>query len=378
MGTHRIIYIRTDGNAKIASGHLVRCLSIACACQMLGMEVHFLVSDAESLDLLREIGSSCEGFTFTRLKTALFQQLEQELPEVLSLLSSHAAALPKQSQGASSAPPKPVYLLDSYYVTENYLTALRPFAKTVYLDDLRLFDYPVDLLINYDVIPDDRMALYKSSYQNAGQLLLGASYAPLRAQFQDRRTITRAAVTNILITTGGSDPVHLCLHLARRIADDAVSADIAGFKDIQFHIVVGKLNTDKEALRRLAGRSSLLKLHENISDMTSLMAGCDLAVSAAGTTLYELCALGIPAVSFILADNQTDSAKAFDDAGAVPCAGDMRTSPQRVLGNILRFISENAGSSADSCNRRIAIHNKMNRLVDGEGARRIADALKNL
>ena len=29
MGTDSIIYIRADGNSKIATGHLVRCLSIA-------------------------------------------------------------------------------------------------------------------------------------------------------------------------------------------------------------------------------------------------------------------------------------------------------------------------------------------------------------
>ncbi len=31
MGADSVIYIRTDGNTEIATGHLVRCLSIARA-----------------------------------------------------------------------------------------------------------------------------------------------------------------------------------------------------------------------------------------------------------------------------------------------------------------------------------------------------------
>lgn len=381
MGTHRLIYIRTDGNAKIASGHLVRCFSVALACRKIGMEVHFLVSDSESRLLLAQLIGSDTDFTITRLETASYDSLEQELPEVLSILSSRSFPSSLPSAGTSSGAAQPVFLLDSYYVTEHYLLSLRPYAQTAYLDDLRLFDYPADLVINYDVIPNDQMASYKSAYTNAGQLLLGASYAPLRSQFQNRQTHLREKPSHILVTTGGSDPLHFCLRLISRISDFLQTSlsphaeNLTFCADRNFHIVIGKMNEDKEMLYRLAKELPFLILHENVQDMADLMTKCDLAVSAAGTTLYELCALGIPTISFIIADNQLDCAGAFDRVNAIPCAGDLRISADEVFQKIFQFIEDTAALSGDSYARRKVMHDRMTGLVDGNGAARIAHAL---
>ncbi|MCM1135704.1 MAG: UDP-2,4-diacetamido-2,4,6-trideoxy-beta-L-altropyranose hydrolase [Clostridium sp.] len=427
MGTHRLVYIRTDGNAQIASGHLMRCFSVALACRQLGMDVRFLVSDRESFDLLKGIMASyhaesnplpfCKaisgqttappekgglsGFekigTILQLQTASYNQLERELPEVVSLLSAqiyNTAASPCNDASAFHydnhvTNQQPVYFLDSYYVTESYLSALRPYAKIAYLDDLRLFDYPVDLLINYDVIPDSETASYKASYRNAGRLLLGAAYAPLRSQFQNRQISIKKQVENLLITTGGSDPRHFCLTFVQNLKTSGL-ADFFSANQIAVHIVIGKLNTDKNALYRYAEEFSFLCLHENVADMAALMLGCDLAVSAAGTTLYELCALGIPSLSFIMADNQQSAARAFEAAGAIPCAGDLRGDLNAVLQKIILFIkdysSENTAASMSalisehdsSYQKRKRAGNAMKALVDGNGAARIAKAVSEL
>ncbi len=351
MGTDRLVYFRTDGNSHIATGHLVRCLSIADACFSLGMKVCFLVSDQESKALLQSFDPACR-FPVRILETAVYDDLEKELPEVLGMLNEAGQA-------------EQIFFLDSYYVTEHYLSAVRTAAKVAYLDDLQLFDYPADLLINYDVIPESRSASYQAAYQNAARTLLGASYTPLRAQFTDLQPYCRDRVSNILVTTGGSDPYHFCLRL------------IAAFREnsflhlCQLHVVVGRLNEDKDKLYKLADELPFLQLHENVSDMASLMASCDLAVSAAGTTLYELCAAGVPSMSFCLADNQLTAAKAFDEAGAIPCAGDIRRSCDEVLGNVMNFVTY---MSENSKKRKAALET-MRQLVDGKGAMRIAKAL---
>lgn len=391
MGADRIIYIRTDGNSQIASGHLVRCFSIAQACKMLGMDVSFLVSDEESSALLREIFSGNKPpypmqnqFEILCLTTAVYDNLEQELPEVCSLLSTDTRAIDNNV----------IYFIDSYFVTKKYLTTLRPFARVAYLDDLQLFDYPADLLINYDVIPDSAMSSYKAAYQNAGQLLLGAAYTPLRSQFQNRKISIKKQAGDILITTGGSDPCHFCLKLIHYLYDfiNENYPQNAMFSGQNLHIVIGKLNTDKEALYRLAENNPFLHLHENVSDMASLMECCDLAVSASGTTLYELCALGIPTISFIMADNQLISSKAFEEAGAIPCAGDIRQEEKKVLQTITNFMTQMSQPSDNQAEHKNSVfpaieqsyeirksaHKAMRRLVDGNGAMRIANALMKL
>lgn len=384
MGMHRLIYIRTDGNVKIASGHLVRCFSVALACRNMGMEVHFLISDYESRLLLEQIACPNIEFSITQLKTAAYDSLEQEIPEVLSILSSQNSNPAFPAGSTPCGTPKPVFFLDSYYVTENYLLSLTPYAQTVYLDDLRLFDYPVDLVINYDMIPENQMDFYKSAYQKAQKLLLGASYTPLRSQFQNRQIFVRKKASDVLVTTGGSDPLHFCLRLISQIVDSPQTAGSSPSQDFAFpsnacfHIVIGKMNEDKENLYRLAKKLPFLTLHENVQDMADLMTKCDLAVSAAGTTLYELCALGLPTTSFIIADNQSDCASAFDQAGAIPCAGDLRTSPDEVFQKIFHFIKDAASLSEDSFFMRKTMHDRMTGLVDGNGAARIAHALLNL
>ena len=111
-----------------------------------------------------------------------------------------------------------------------------------------------------------------------------------------------------------------------------------------------------------------------------------LAVSAAGTTLYELCALGVPAVSFTMADNQLTAARAFADAGAIPCAGDIRENSGKVIEEILLFVTEMSelcfdcvpAAPASCLVPRKAARQAMIRLTDGTGAMKIAQALWKL
>lgn len=377
MGTDRLVYIRTDGNSTIATGHLIRCLSIADACLSLGMKIRFLVSDQESLKLLQGFDPT-HKFPVQVLKTAAYDNLEKELPEVLDLLANK---IHKTSEfyDASVAKSDSIYFIDSYYATEKYLSAVKAMVPVAYLDDLRLFDYSVDLVINYDVIPDNVLPAYQKSYQNAQQALLGASYTPLRRQFAGRSATLRKQVSDILVTTGGSDPYHFCLKLIDAFQKllppaSAVPHFLTLGNNLCVHVVIGRLNEDRDTLNILADSLSFIRLHENVSDMASLMESCDLAVSAAGTTLYELCAVGIPAVSYTMADNQITAAKAFADIGIIPCAGDIRDSYDLVLNSIMAFVTD----MSENYVKRKSAHESMSRFIDGKGAMRIAEALFEL
>lgn len=368
MGTDSVIYIRTDGNSQIATGHLVRCLSIAralCreAADKCSLSICFLLSDEESKRLLERFFEMENEFKWHILPGADYQHPELELNELLAL-------------GNSS---RPILLIDSYFVTEKYLTALHNVFTLVYLDDLRAFDYPVDMVINYDLLTPAMRKDYEQFYHSAHKKLLGGGYAPLRPQFWENPSLpTEGTVSNvkahhiedsgqkegsvhILIASGGSDPYHTTLQLVRELSKQFP----AGYC---FDLIVGAYNPDKEELQKLAKNSPIV-LHERVTQMAALMASCDLAISAAGTTLYELCAVGIPTASFVLADNQLASAKAFEECHIIPYLGDVRANENDVIKKATTWVASNS-HSAPSKNK-----NQGNREVDGKGALRIAKEL---
>ena len=365
MGTDSIIYIRADGNSKIATGHLVRCLCIAQSLESLGKSVCFLVSDEDSFSLLQDLAASIFNdysfsFDVKILETAKYNDLESEIEELSVLLTPSAPFLNS----------KPIIFVDSYFVTEHYFACLSEFAKVAYMDDLRAFDYKVDLVVNYDVIPSARKQEYELSYTNAGVSLLGAGYTPLRKQFQKQEVSLRSQIKNILITTGGSDPYDFTFTLS----DYLLSLEL----DIEIHIVVGKIFKNVDSLEELSKQYSSLHLHYNVSDMASLMKQCDYAVSAAGTTLYELCALGIPTISISMADNQIPMAETFAEADAVPYAGDIRVSTTEELKNILNQISNLLLTLQKNMENYVKQQKNMHSLVDGNGAVKIAKELCKL
>ena len=63
------ILIRTDGNQEIATGHLMRCLSVAQALKERNLPVLFAVADHNSGQLLRSFMAGGENFPVICLDT---------------------------------------------------------------------------------------------------------------------------------------------------------------------------------------------------------------------------------------------------------------------------------------------------------------------
>lgn len=50
-----MLYIRTDMNEQIATGHIMRCISIADALTVAGEAVTFILADEQAVDLLKQL-----------------------------------------------------------------------------------------------------------------------------------------------------------------------------------------------------------------------------------------------------------------------------------------------------------------------------------
>jgi UDP-2,4-diacetamido-2,4,6-trideoxy-beta-L-altropyranose hydrolase len=257
--------------------------------------------------------------------------------------------------------------VDSYYVSRAYFECLRECCKVAYMDDLAMFAYPVDGLINYNVYAPDigYKELYQKENVNFPKTILGINYAPLRDEFRNVPFREQnIQCKKVLLSTGGADPIHLVLDFVNYII-----AELAEDK-FEFHVILGAINPDKDKINQLASQCDSLIIHQNVENMVELMTSCDIAVSAAGSTLYELCACGIPTITYVLADNQISGAEAFQERNLMVNLGDARES-EHLPELIYRAICE----LDKNFEKRKSLSQRMHNLVDGLGAERMTEAI---
>ena len=342
-----MIIIRADGNAAIGVGHVMRDLSVADALRRRGEDSLFVMAD-HSLKALVE----GRGYEAAVLGTA-YNRMECETEPLKAVISQRSPRL---------------ILVDSYFVTPDYLRFLRGFSRVAYIDDVMAFAYPVDLLINYNIFADrsEYLRLYSGSGEKTPAMLLGTAYAPLREEFKKIPARYREKVSDIFVSSGGADSEHVELRLVKWLNDHCNA-----FSNVTFHIVVGAVNRDADEIIQRASHSDNIVIHQNVKDMKSLMLSCDIAVSAAGSTLYELCACGLPIVTYVIADNQMAAEREFVKRNIALSAGDIRSNDAFIE----TLTEQTAGLICDSEKRRRLSDNARS-LIDGAGADALAAAIQ--
>lgn len=366
-----MVVIRADANSKIGMGHVMRCLSVADALLKRGEEVLFVTADDTPVPLLTKKGIPC------RVLHTDYADMEAELPELWNALSelpqgpgAPEAALPQmpsqRAESSEEALPQrnAAILVDSYYVTEKYLAALKKRITTIYMDDIYAFSYPVDMLINYNIYGEE-MGYEKDAAFADTKLLLGANYVPLREEFAAAEQHRTAANCGILITTGGSDS----FNLAGQLLMEAMKYD--ALKTKEYHVVSGSLNPHIGELQALAEKHENIHIHCNVTNMAELMAESEVALSAGGSTLYELCAMGVPVIAFSFAENQERLVQTFVKRGIAQYGGNYRTDGNKMIQNTIAGLE----TLLEDENLRAEYRKKARTLVDGKGADRIAEAI---
>ncbi len=342
-----MFYIRTDGNSKIGAGHVMRCLSIAEALRDLGEVVLFLTADETSVKLIEN-----RGFGYLVLDTA-WDDMEGELPKLLTVIKENKIEK---------------LLVDSYQATERYMHTLYRYAKIAYMDDYGDKAYPVDVLINYnmDAPGIDYKGIYEKSAQKLPKLLLGGAYAPVRKEFGNTDYKIRESVRDILLTTGGADKYGAAIHILEKLRQETAKDPL-----LCCHVASGAYNEHAESLKNAARGDSHIYFYENVPDMWNLMKKCDLAISAAGSTLYELAAIGVPTVYFYFVDNQEKNAQAFETLAKN--AGNYASDPDGTIKRLMHGVEE----YRNDCKKRAAAHEKMRQKEFENGIFKLAEELKN-
>ena len=130
-----MFYIRADANEIIGAGHIMRCIAVAAELRKNLEEVVFIVADQYGHGIVESYGFK------TLCLNSQWDNLEMELGIILPLVKeNHVKGI----------------LVDSYYVTENYLAELHQCTRVAYIDDVDAFIYPVDLVVNYNIYDNIR------------------------------------------------------------------------------------------------------------------------------------------------------------------------------------------------------------------------------
>lgn len=356
MRTNMNLFIRADGNQDIATGHIMRCLSIADACVAEtpnGVHLTFLVSDNVSKELLLNRLSGTKELSCDNVDIIV---LNSDYKDLVSDFES-------DTFNSISWDKVDVLLIDSYHAEDEYFNKLRRMVNNnglamniAYMDDFYRRNLPIDIVVNYDADAIERSDVY----DGIPTKLLGFSYTPLRSMFEEAVAPTFAENGKILLTAGGS-------YIDR--AMDKLMPYIKQFietNSLKLHILLGRELTFEE--ENVNSENGSIFYHPYISNMAEFLKDFSLVISAGGTTLKEVCAVGVPCISFALGDDQVINALGMEKVGLIPYIGDLRCDDyEDKIINIL--------SDVVSPEYQHTISVKMKNAIDGKGARRIAKAL---
>ncbi|MGB9498864.1 MAG: UDP-2,4-diacetamido-2,4,6-trideoxy-beta-L-altropyranose hydrolase [Dissulfuribacterales bacterium] len=302
------LFIRADSTPRIGTGHIMRCIALAQAWQDRGGKVIFI--------------SHCESDALQgRIKDEGFRLIDIEVPhpdrgDLKKTLFFIEFELRQSTQDSTGNALQPWVVLDGYHFDPDYQKAIKEagYHLLVIDDQVHHSRYYADILLNQNIhAPGLQYTCDKDTVQ-----LLGCDYALLRREFlqyKNRKRKIPQKATKILVTMGGADPDNVMLKVVQAI-------NKINDPGLEVKIVAGPANPNIESLSaELSGVNYHYELLSNVTDMPGLMAWADIAVSAGGSTCWEIGFFGVPFLVVILAENQKDIAKGLADKGVAKCLG---------------------------------------------------------
>ncbi|MFJ6197851.1 PseG/SpsG family protein [Micromonospora sp. NPDC092111] len=210
-----------------------------------------------------------------------------------------------------------------------------------------------------------------------GRLLAGTRYALLRdsvitARPAAPRVATPTGRPRVLAFFGGTDAVGAAPVLTRVLLATGHPMDLT--------VVVARPEIEAELAELNPGRGQSLRLVPPTDTLPALIDAADLVVSAAGTSTWELCCLGVPAALVCVVDNQRESYRRVVAHGLAAGLGEL----SELVAPGLAGRSARAGAARTlrtllaSPHRRAGLAARAWATVDGHGRARVADAVLTL
>jgi UDP-2,4-diacetamido-2,4,6-trideoxy-beta-L-altropyranose hydrolase len=334
----RPLILRADANARIGSGHLIRSFALAQTWRSIGGRA-MLVSTGTANNLPRTIHSG-------DVELAFVPNAYPDTTDISAMLQ-----FIREYRDAWVC-------CDGYNFDAGYTQLLANEARgVVVIDDTASQpSYRADIIVNQNIFSD---RLEYNCDRNT-KLLRGPRYALLRPEFlrwgnAPRKGHTRAK--HLFVTMGGGDPDNQTLKVIRSLRRVQVP-------DVEVKVLVGRNNSHLNQLRNETANARGIHLVLDPPDIPSLMAWADIAISAGGSTCWELCFMGVPTILITLANNQTGVTTGLAESHAAIHLGHFHDVTEDLLARAVAELLEDSG-------KREELSSNARALVDGRGALRV-------
>lgn len=335
------VTFRVDASVQMGSGHLMRCVTLAQALQQRGVVTRFISGD-QTGNLNDWLQS--QGMALTVLCCAPIIDVANDAEQTICALNEN----------------RPDWLVvDHYGLDVEWEQRLRPYVyKILVIEDHTGRRHDCDALLDQNYTGEAAQQ-YGELVPEACQMLIGPRFALLRQEFAalQCRVSPRQRLENILLFFTGGDDHGETLKAMRGVEI---------FGQIQHvNVVVGRSNPHKDAIKSQC-EALAWGYHCQVDYMPELIAQADLVIGAGGSSNWERCLLGVPALVSILADNQATIAQALDRAGVVVNLGWAKT-----------LTADDYAQALVALDLRRLTHmsDKAMKFIDAAGAARVADAM---
>ena len=341
------LLVRADANSQIGTGHFMRCLALAQAWQEQGGSAIFLMAPGAA---------------------ALGKRLEDEdIREVRLSAQPASTADADETAGVALRNNAAWVALDGYQFSPDYQRALK--AKVAHLllfDDLANTDrYYADVLLNQNAYATPEMYVNRAGNCT---LLLGARYFLLRREFQEWRDHDRQIpprASNVLVTFGGSDAENGTEFALQTLALLPAPA-------MNVRVLVGASNPHRAGLERVAAKlDHSVEFQTDSKRIAEEMAWADVAISAAGSTSWELAFMALPSLLITASENQHGCAQYLHQHGiAISLGGQSQVQPREAAAALSALAADPA--------RRTEMSSGGRALIDGRGAQRVVQTMADI
>ena len=216
-----------------------------------------------------------------------------------------------------------------------------------------------------DLVVDPNLGAERTPREVGPVLLRGSRWTPLRRSVAERagQAVVRPGARRVLVVMGGTDVRGVTGEMLDLLARTGRAMSVTAITQPAGHDALAS---------RVAELDLDVQLVAPQADLTDLMLGQDLVVSAAGTSVWELCCLGVPAALVCVSDNQQAGYRRVLDQGAAVGLGSAESGlDQDAAVQTLRSVLDDVGL-------RDALSRTATRLVDGRGAWRVVRAWEQL